>query len=491
MSNERADVVPLRTTTMHAEVKRLAMLAPDDYECERKAAAARLKVRSSVLDKSVKAERARGGVESAPARRLPFADVEPWPEPVSAAEVLDYMLALVCRYVVAGETTLWAVVLWCALTWFQHVATVLPIALITSPEKNSGKSTLLEVIFRFARRALLASNISPAALFRCIEAWAPTLCLDECDSFAKDNEELRGILNSGHTRETAQVVRAVELNGDFEPRVFSTWAPKALAGIGRMPPTIESRSIKMPMRRKTPGEVVEQLRHADRAPFDEARRMLARWAQDDAHKFASSRPEVPHLSNRAADNWEPLLALAELAGGEWPERARKAARALTAGDGDAASINEELLTSVRTIFTERGVERLTTEALLDALANDVEAPWATWNNGRPMAARQLARRLSEFGIGSRTLWFPVGRDGKRQAKGYRLDDFADAFARYVSPTPRISVTPLQPSNDGPSSGSPSVTRPEAVTDAENPKALCHKACNGVTDKSPGEWEEEP
>jgi len=469
----------------HPEVLRLAALPPLEYDAQRKAVAERLNVRPATLDRSVAAERARNNPSSdgSSGRRLPFRDVDPWPHPIDAAKVLDEMLACMRRYVVADAATLCAAVLWCALTWFQLVATVLPNALITAPEKNCGKTTLLEMMRSFVRRALLVSNISPAALFRCIEAWCPSLMIDEVDTFAKDNDELRGILNSGHTRDTAQVIRAVEVNGDFEPRVYSTWAPKALAGIGHLPATIESRSIILRMRRALPGEVVERLRHADRAPFVTLQAKLARWAVDAGDAFARLHPTLPELSNRDADNWEPILALAELAGGDWPERARDAARQLAGVEQSAASINMELLGDIREVFRSRAVDRLTTQTLLEALAADDEAPWSGWNRGRPMTARQLSSRLADFGIRPGTI-----RVGDRTPKGYHFEQFTEAFACYLPPVE--SATPPQRCNAKARSEFLSATSGRDVADGEMLEGLPQQACGGVADNAPGEWETE-
>jgi len=123
--------------------------------------------------------------------------------------------------------------LWCCTTWFEPAVQVAPILNIDSPEMRCGKSTALAIVGKLARRALLAANISPAAVFRTIEKFTPTLIIDEADAFLGHNEELRGLLNSGHTRDSAFVVRTVPVENDYEPRQFSTWGFKAIAGIGR------------------------------------------------------------------------------------------------------------------------------------------------------------------------------------------------------------------------------------------------------------------
>src|SRR5262249_17680748 len=152
--------------------------------------------------------------------------------------------------------------------------------------------------------------------------WHPTLIIDEADTFLAENEELRGILNSGHNRRNAFVVRSVGEN--FDPKQFSTWAPKAIAKIGKLPPTLYGRSIRLELQRKTADETVKPLR-ADR--LEHLKPLLqkaARWAADNINALREADPELPkELHGRAADNWRPLIAIADRAGGEWPKRARE------------------------------------------------------------------------------------------------------------------------------------------------------------------------
>ena len=337
------------------EIARLAKLPPMEYDREREAAAKALSVRAATLDAAVKQVRAKP--ENASGSGLPFDDIEPWDSPVDAARALSMAHGLLARFVVADPATLDAAAVWTAMTWFMEYATVLPLAMITAPEKGCGKTVLLGAMGKLSRCALPTSNITPAALFRAVDAWHPTLLIDEADTFVKDDGGLRGIINSGHTRDGAHVIRSVEIDGEWEPRTFSTWSPKAIAGIGHLTDTIESRSIILKMRRALPGEKTENLCHAERSPFIEVQRKFARWAVDSGNQFATLRPVMPKLSNRDADNWEPLLALADMAGGDWPQRIRRAAHAL-ASRGDAPTTNEELLTDIRTILTAKGRDRL-------------------------------------------------------------------------------------------------------------------------------------
>ncbi|MBV8657757.1 MAG: DUF3631 domain-containing protein [Burkholderiales bacterium] len=428
-----------------AYIRYLARLSLLEYGQQRKAAGEALGVPLSILDKlraaAVKDLEAEAEASGAGVSVL-FDDVEPWPTPVDGAALLGDAYALLARYVIADRETLQAATLWSALTWFADYATVLPLALITAPEKGCGKSTLLSALAKLASRPLLASNVTAAALFRAIEHWRPSLFIDEADTFMRDNPELTGVINSGHTRDTAYVIRTV--GDEHEPRVFNTWGAKAISGIGAkgLSEALVSRSIILSMRRKLAGESADSLRHADRAAFYEVKRRLARWAGDHGDTFATMRPTMDGLHNRTADNWEPLLAIADLAGGDWPKLARHAALKLTGGMDDAPTLNEELLGDIKAAFERMRVDRVATVALLDELCRDEESAWATYNRGKPVTARQLSKRLGEFGV--KPMSIRVGHD---VAKGYRLDQFEDAFSRYLGNKEDLAVTRLQASQD--------------------------------------------
>jgi putative DNA primase/helicase len=241
--------------------------------------------------------------------------------------VLDALAAAVARHVSLPPAAATAVALWILHTHAIESARISPRLAILSPLKRCGKSTLLKLIAALVRSALPTANITSAALFRVVEAHAPTLLVDEADTFLRDREELRGVLNAGHDRETP-VIRCV--GDDFEARRFAVFAPVAIAAIGRLPDTIADRSIIVSMRRKTPGEAVERCRRRERAALGDLRRKCERWASDHAAALRDAAPRVPdELDDRAADNWEPLLAIADAAGPRWSERVRAAALLLS------------------------------------------------------------------------------------------------------------------------------------------------------------------
>lgn len=369
-----------------------------------------------------------------------FDEVESWPEPVDGAELLNDIARAIGQYVIADKETIRAAALWVTFTWLIDVVQVAPIANITAPEKRCGKTVMLSALGKLAYRPLQASDIATAALFRSIELWSPTLLIDEVDAFLRDNEEARGILNAGFTRDSAFVIRCV--GDDHVPTKFKVWGGKALCGIGKIADTLADRSIPLRLRRKKPGETTEHLRHSDSAVWDRLRSRIARFADDNAQRIGAARPAVIEgLNDRANDCWEPLLAIAEAAGGDWPRMARQAAVVLHGLENESPSIGVELLADIKAIFDEKHLSKIFSSHLLDALITDEEASWATWNRGKAMAPRQLKTKLAEFGITSKQV--RIGYDTGKM--GYERNDFVEVWDRYLSASAsQKTSTSLQP-----------------------------------------------
>jgi putative DNA primase/helicase len=426
------DAAPESTTDA---IARLAKLTALEYDNVRDDEAKRLGVRVTTLDKEVSISRhAKSGDGGKSAM---FTMVEPWSAAVDAGDVLNDIFALVKRFIACSDDTAIAVSLWIAFTWFIDRVQVAPLAVITAPEKRCGKTQLLTLIGKLCYRPLLASNIAPAAVYRVIEAHAPTMLLDETDSFLKDNEELRGVINSGHTRDSAYVIRCV--GDDHEPRQFSTWGAKALSGIGHLSGTLMDRAVVLELRRKLATETVSRLRHADPLTFSRIASKLARLASDNGDVIEKSQPSLPEkLNDRAQDNWEPLLSVADLAGGEWPKKARDAALKLSGADQEEVSLSVELLLDIKAVFDKNNDTQITTAGLLQALIEDDQGPWATYNRGKSLTPRQLSKRLSEYDIHSINL--KLGYQNVK--KGFLANQFTDAFCRYLPPATTPSNHPL-------------------------------------------------
>ena len=250
------------------EISRLAKLRTVDYEQVRREAAVKLGIRASILDKLVAA--ARPPDESAPGkgRPLELPAPEPWPESVNGAALVPELTGAILKYVVLTENDALAVAMWILHAYCFDAFACTPRLAITAPEKRCGKTTLLDVIGLLVPRPLSTANISAAATFRTIEAVRPSLLIDEADTFLSENEELRGILNSGH-RKGGQVIRTV--GDDFEVRAFSTHTPVAIAQIGKLPDTLADRSVHISMKRRAPGETVSRLRHGRTPELSEGR----------------------------------------------------------------------------------------------------------------------------------------------------------------------------------------------------------------------------
>lgn len=455
------------------EVKRLAALSPLEYDRQRQATAEALGVSVGALDKAVRAEQRRM-MEAASEDFL--ADDELWPEPVDGGELLDEMRAILNRYLVLPDGADVALATWALFTYVHDAVAVSPMLMLTSPEKGCGKTTTLDVLLAMVHLPLPASNVSAAAMFRAISKWRPTMLVDEADTHLPQNDELRGVLNSGHTRASAFVLRC---DGDQnEPKRFSTWCPKVIAGIGKQRDTLEDRSIVIQLRRKLPDEHVQRFRN-DRAAFADVRSKCARWAEDSREAVHRAEPALPDfLHNRQADNWEPLLAIADLCG--WGDKVREAARVLADAKEDD-SVNVRLLADIRDVFRETGADRLQSERLCELLTAIEDAPWGEWNRGRPMTPRQLAAKLKPFGIRARVM-----RIGGKTPRGYARDDFADAFLRYLPPS--LSATAQHLNKNKHLRENLSATQGGDVAHRKSRKSLKNKECCAVADKGKEEPE---
>jgi len=469
-------------------IAQLAALPRIEYAKRRKDAAKGLGITLAELDKIV--SEARGETSAATPERW---SVTPWDTVINTAELLAALRDTFMRYIIMPLHAAIAMALWTLHAWALDAAYVSPFLMFSSPEMRCGKSTALALLYRVGPRTALASNISPAAIFRYVEASHPTLLIDEAETFVTGNEEVRGILNSGHTRDTAIIIRLVGDN--HEPKEFSTWSAKAIASIGKLSGTLRDRSIILPMKRKKPNERVAKLRGRDTDEFLELRRKARRWADDNVAALKEACPSIPEvLNDRAADNWEPLLAIADLAGNEWPRLARTAAVKLSAdSEVGAESDKVRLLADIRAIFEELALDRLPSASLVAELVKDADGRWAAYGrNSKPITQRQVATLLSEFTTPSGAKIKPrnVRTDGK-VPKGYAREDFADAFERYLSPSPLSqSATPLQTNDISDLKEKSSATPDFFVADENEPNALKSNTCSGVADRDPPVGEEE-
>ena len=349
------------------------------------------------------------------------------------AELLDDIRAFLTRFVVyPSERHAVAHTLWIAHCWWMDQWDSTPRIAFLSPEPGSGKSRALEVTEPLVPRPVHAVNTSSAYLFRKVSdpLGRPTILYDECDTLfgpkAKEHEEVRGMINAGH-RKGAIAGRCVVRGKLVETEELPAYAAVALAGLDDLPDTMMSRSVIVRMKRRAPGERIEPWRRRINGP-DAARlhkRMLA-WSTNADPDLWPDMP--PGVEDRDADIWEALLAVADLAGGHWPDTARAAAVALVSeANTRPPSLGVRLLADIRTVFDKDGRDLLPTPELLAALNDMEESPWAVIRTGNPLNAHGLARRLGRYGIA------PIHRRGDLGTiRGYSRYDFTDAWSRYLS-----------------------------------------------------------
>jgi hypothetical protein len=381
---------------------------------------------------------------------LGLAEIEPWPDYVHGQLLLDDLVRLLRRFVVLPQSAAETLALWILHTYAFDLRDISTYIGLESPEKRCGKTTLLSVLSDLVHRPLVAANISPSAFFRVIEETRPTLLIDEADTLLKGNDELRGILNAGYSRKSAYVVRvgqptaagpepeadSAEALAAIRLARFSCWCPKIMASIGRLPDTLADRCIVIRMQRRTHREQCERLRNLDGT---DVRRQCLRFVLDHQAQIRDALPEIPEkLHDRAADIWEPLFALADIAGAHWPRVARDAAVHLAETSVEQSPMGS-LLFDIFYIFAINGQDRLFTRTLVENLAGCVDRPWAEALKGKPVTERWLAQQLRPYGIHPRTL-----RVEDLRGKGYWEKDFHDTFRRYI---PRSDIDALRAEAD--------------------------------------------
>ncbi|MGL6234278.1 MAG: DUF3631 domain-containing protein [Segniliparus sp.] len=356
-------------------------------------------------------------------------------ELIDGAALLDKVRAFNDRFVaLPGEAARVFVPLWVAHAHLLEVFDSTPRAAFMSPEPGSGKTRQLEVIETLTPNAMHAAGVSLPVLFRSVASMkpTPTILHDEIDVVfgpkAKEHENLRGFLNSGHRR-GAKYYRCVGEGSKQESVPFPSYSALAVAGLGNIPRTVRQRSVVVRMHRRAPHEKVEPFRHRIHSPEgNELRDRLAAWADQVREHMAGRYPVMPEgVEDRDADVWEPLIMVADAAGGDWPETARAACQAfVSAGKTpEAASLGVRLLHDVRKAFGENG--RIGADALVGALVKTPDAPWSKLH-GEPITRSELKRMLADYGVEDKKIRF-----GKKTEMGYYRAAFAEAWTRYPLP----------------------------------------------------------
>lgn len=395
----------------------------------------------------------------------------PTAPPIDGAALLDEVEAFHRRFnVFPTEHAYVAVALWDAHAHLMDALDGTARIAFLSPEPGSGKSRALEIIETLTPRAATTVNASANALFRLVSAdeGTPTLLFDEIDTVfgpkAGGNEEVRGFLNSGYRR-GAKSLRCVGDGSEQKAAFFPSFCAVAMAGLGSLPDTILTRSVIIRMRKKAPNEKCEPYRRRVHEKQGHVLRdRLAEWTATLHDQVADAWPEMPEgVTDRPADVWEPLLAVADAAGGDWPARARKACMELikAANSNEEASLGVRLLTDLRDkVFC--GVDKMPTAAILEVLLSLDDAPWADLSEDgqaiKPLTARRLSKLLSQYVRPDNTPIKPKGiRVGSTTPKGYYAEDLTDAWNRYCRPDPGKAATSA-------TSATPQVSEGESVAE---------------------------
>jgi len=347
----------------------------------------------------------------------------PWPNAVNGSAMMENILAVLDRYLVMSIDAKVVLAMWILFTHVFTVARVAPILALLSPVRRCGKTTVVQLLGSLVARPYPSSNVTAAVLFRTVDQWQPTMLLDEVDTYLSDRDHaLTGIVNSGHTPATAFVTRIEK----GKPVRYNTFGPKMLAGIGAIPETISDRSAIIRTHRKRQDEHVEKYPPQSNGLMLALRAQVVRWAQDNISHVAAAQPAPLGSGNdRTDDNFEILLAIADCLGGTWPKRVKAAALALSVQHDETRAGGAELLRDIEAAFNSAKLTRMKTSDLIASLCSDAEKPWATFSRGKAITPREIGNLLKPFEIQSKNL-----RYGEACPKGYELDQFEDAFARY-------------------------------------------------------------
>jgi putative DNA primase/helicase len=351
-------------------------------------------------------------------------DVEPWPEPVDTPVLLTELTTQLRRYIVMHDDAAIAVALWTMFAWIHEVAVHSPLLIFTSAEPDTGKTTACGVIKYLTPRAYSAAELTGPNLYRFVDHMRPTLIVDDADQLFERRPDLAHIVNVGWTRGT----KIPRQGPGGVTHWFDPFCPKLIAGVKlALSKATASRTITVKLLPKLPHEKVEDFNHDDDDTFATLRRKLARWAADNAQALKDARPAMP-FDRRLKMNWRFHLAIADLAGERFAKAARAAAVKLSRQRRELSE-GIRLLTAFEMLFAKHG-PILTSDEVQKHLTADEDSEWAEFRGRSAITKRQIALLLDPYDLHPAVV-FHRGRN----ERGYKLDWFQDAFARYLkSPT---------------------------------------------------------
>jgi putative DNA primase/helicase len=361
--------------------------------------------------------------------------VDPWHDPVATVALLQELIIKIRKHIVAQPHEVLAIVLWVLMAWIHGVAaTHSPYLVATSAEPDSGKSTLLGVLGFLVPKPFTGAEPTGPSVYRFVDCEKPTLLVDEADDLFQRKSDVKHIFNVGWTRGT-KIPRQVQVQGVSTTVWFDPFCPKVVGLLGtNVPRALMGRCIVIKLWPKKADEKIEDFSYTDDKEFAKLRRKLARWSADNAAAIRKPKPRLPeNFNNRLAANWHLLLAIAELADGTWPRRAREAAERLS-GTARRPSWGVQLLQAFGAIFAT-GRREVTSQEVVDAITADPTSQWVEYNRGGPITQRQVAHLLEPYDI------FPVAIHPTKRStvtrRGYQSRQFEDAFSRYVPRHPHI------------------------------------------------------
>jgi putative DNA primase/helicase len=349
-------------------------------------------------------------------------DTKPWPDPVDTKELLTEVMAQFRRYVVVYDDSPVAIALWILFAWVHaEIAVHSPLLVFTSAEADSGKTTVCGVVQRLTPRSFAAAELTGPNLFRFVDRMHPTLIIDDADKLFERKPDLVHVVNVSWTRGT----KIPRQSPGGVTRWFDPFCPKVIVGVNvQLNKTTATRAITIKLWPKLPDDKVERFRYIDDDEFITLRRKLARWAADHAATLKDARPAMPSFNNRAAMNWELLLAIADLAGGDWPKSARQAAIKLSRQRHEVSE-TKRLLAAFCDLFPQHG-PLLTSASVQRLLTADPNSEWADFRGRGPISQRQIALLLDAYDIHPGVIHLPGRTD-----RGYNAEWFQKAFLHFL------------------------------------------------------------
>lgn len=344
---------------------------------------------------------------------------------VNGDELLVELVETVKQYIVADDEVITVLVLWCIFTWCMDIVYYAPILHITSSEKQSGKTKLLNITKRLTCSPKIVSSITKAALFRKVSERQDTLLFDKLEKTFLKQKDVINMFVSGFIDDGRSIICCIGKGND--PKPYCTWGAKAICSLGMLPKEINAVSIVLPLKRKSKNEKIIDIISSNPEIWNKLTNKIAKFVEDNKEMIATIEvPYVEELTDTLNDYWSSLFKIALTVNVNWFEKAKKAAISLTCGDHQIEGSNIELLKAIKTIFDEKQERNISSDELCITL-NKQHPNLKILNKGKELTPRGLANILKEFSITPNT----VNLSSNKKRKGYKLKQFTDIFDNYL------------------------------------------------------------